>query len=141
MKKFITALVVAAFCTGAGLCCAAEEIPSMVGTWQIVSEGGVLAKNGVIAPTTHHSGDFSNLTAEYTVTKQKGRVFHGVFTGPKGSKPIIGVIGMDNQTLFSSDQDGFAEGKFVSKDKIHIVYRHSNSYDFVVAVGSWTRKK
>jgi hypothetical protein len=93
-----------------------------VGTWLVQSEGGVINKNGVAESKTHHSGDFSKINAEYVVTKQQGRVFHGTFTSPKSSKAFIGVIGMDNKSTFSSDEDGFAEGKIVNKNKLEFVF-------------------
>ena len=141
MKKFIVGIVVLAFFAGASLCFAESVIPDMVGVWSIKAEGGVIAKNGVAGPKTHHSGDFSNITAELTVTKQQGRVFHGSFASKKGSKAFIGVIGMDNKRIFTSDEDGFSEGQFVSKNEINCIYRHSTPADSVVAVSVWTRRK
>ena len=141
MKKMMLVVVVLAFWMGTGLCFAETGIPNLVGTWAIEAEGGVITRNEVVGPKTHHSGDFSKITAELVVTKQQGRVFHGTFGSKKGSKALVGVIGMDNKTIFSSDEDGFAEGKIVNKNKINCIYRHSTAHDSVVAVSVWTRKK
>lgn len=141
MKKLMTGIAVLAFWVGTGLSFAETGIPNLVGTWAIEAEGGVITRNGTVGPKTHHSGDFSKITAELVVSKQQGRVFHGSFASKKGSKAFIGVIGMDNKTIFSSDEDGFSEGKFVNKNKIHCIYRHSTANDSVVAVSVWTRKK
>jgi len=141
MKKFIVGIVVLAFFAGASLCVAEPVIPDMIGTWSIKAEGGVITKKGAVDSKSHHSGDFSNITAELIVTKQQGRVFHGSFTTKKGSEAFVGVIGMDNKSIFSSDEDGFAEGRIISKNKVHAVYRHSTPADSVVAVSVWTRKK
>lgn len=142
MKKLIVGIVVLAFLAGTGLCFAEAGIPDLVGTWSIKSEGAVIAKkDSEPGAKTHHSGDFSSISAEVVVTKQKGRVFHGTFTTSKGSEALIGVIGMDNKSIFTSDEDGFSEGKIVGKNKITCVYRHSTSADSVIAVATWTRKK
>jgi hypothetical protein len=141
MKKFIVGIVVFAFFAGASLCVAEPVIPDMMGTWMIKAEGGVIVNDSAAESKSHHSGDFSNITAEFVVTKQQGRVFHGNFTSKKGSKTIIGVIGMDNKSIFCSDADGFAEGRIVSKNKVHVIYRHSTPADSVVAAAVWTRKK
>ncbi len=141
MKKFIFGIVVLAFFAGASLCVAEPVIPDMIGTWMIKAEGGVIAKKGVEDSKSHHSGDFSNIAAEFVVTKQQGRVFHGIFKSKKGSEALVGVIGMDNKSIFCADEDGFVEGRIISKNKVHGIYRHSTPTDSVVAVTVWTRKK
>lgn len=141
MKKLIVGIVVLAFWVGAGLCFAEAGIPNMLGTWSAKGEGGVITRNGAAGAKTHHSGEFSTLSGELVVTKQKGRVLHGTFTTQKASEAFIAVIGMDNKSLFYADEDGFLEGKFINKDKINVVYRHVTAIDTVVGVGTFTRKK
>jgi len=141
MKKLIVGIVVLVFGASAGLCFAETGIPNMVGTWSVKAEGGVIPRDGAAGAKTHHSGDFSNISGELVVTKQKGRVLHGAFSTPKASEAFIAVIGMDNKGLFLADEDGFLEGKFINKDKISVVYRHVTAADTVVGVGTWTRKK
>ena len=140
MKKFIVGIVVLSFCVGASLCFAEEGIPNMVGTWTTKTEGGAVSKKGEGAKS-HHSGDFTALTAEVVVTKQQGRVFHGTFTSKKATEAFVGVISMDNESVYSADEDGFFEGKIVSTNKVNLLYRHTTPADTVVAVGTWTRKK
>jgi hypothetical protein len=125
---------------GTGLCLADSGIPNLVGTWTVKTEGGVLSKGGDPGAKTHHSGDFSTLTAEAVVTKQQGRVLHGTFKSPKATENFIAVIGMDNKSFYYADEDGFLEGK-ISKDKLDVVYRHVTPTDTVVGVGTWTRRK
>jgi hypothetical protein len=141
MKKLIVGIVVLSFWVGATLCFAEPGIPNMVGSWSVKAEGGVITKNGAANAKTHHSGEFSKLNADVVVTKQQGRVFHGTFTSSKATESFVAVIGLDNKSIFCADEDGFAEGKIVNKDKINFIYRHVTPGDTVVAVGIWTRKK
>lgn len=141
MKKLIVAIVVLSVWVGARMCLAETGIPAMVGIWSVKAEGGVIAKGDAPNSKTHHSGEFSKLNAEVVVTKQQGRVFRGTFTSPKATESFVGVIGMDNKSIFTADEDGFAEGKIVNKNNITIIYRHVTPSDTVVAVGTWTRKK
>jgi hypothetical protein len=141
MKKLIVGIVVLSFWVGASLCSAEQGIPNMVGSWSVKAEGGVITRKGAPNAKTHHSGEFSKLDAEVVVTKQQGRVFHGTFISPKASESFVAVIGMDNKSIFSADEDGFAEGRMVNKNKINFIYRHVTPGDTVVAAGIWTRKK
>lgn len=141
MKKLIVAIVVLSVWGGASMCLAETGIPDMVGMWLVKTEGGVIGKSGIPSAKTHHSGDFSTLNAEISVTRQQGRVFRGTLASPKAREDFVGVIGMDNRSIFIADEDGFAEGKIISKNKITVIYRHVTPSDTVVAVGTWTRKK
>jgi hypothetical protein len=116
-------------------------IPNLVGTWTVKTEGGVLLKGSASGPKTHHSGEYSTLTAEMVVTKQQGRVVYGTFTSPKATERFIAVIGMDNKTLYYADEDGFTDCKIVNKDRMDVVYRHVTALDTVIGVGTFTRKK
>jgi hypothetical protein len=140
MKKLIVGIIVLSFWVGATLCFAETGIPNLVGTWSVKAEGGVITKKGA-ADKTHHSGDFSSISGEAVVTKQKGRVLHGTFTSPKASESFIAVIGMDNKSFYYADEDGALEGKIINKNMIHVAYRHVTPADTVVGVGTWTRKK
>lgn len=84
---------------GAGVCFADSEIPNLVGTWTVKGEGGVSARAGGPSPTTHYSGEFSTLTAEAVVTKQQGRVIHGIFTSQKSRENFVAVVGPDNNSF------------------------------------------
>jgi len=129
------------FLLGSGFCFADSGIPNLVGTWIVEEEGAVLVKGEASGARTHHSGDFSTLTAEAVVTKQKGRVLHGVFKSPRSTETFIAAIGMDNKSFYFVDQDGFLEGEIVNDDRINVVYRHVTAADTVIGVGSWARKR
>ena len=58
---------------------AAPGIPSLIGFWTVEGKGAVLCKVEASRCKTHHHGDFSDLSAVAQITKQQGRVFHGVF--------------------------------------------------------------
>lgn len=141
IKKSVVLIAVSAFLSGASLCFAESAIPDMVGTWSVKAEGGVLLKGSASGAKTHHSGEFSTLTAEAVVTKQQGRVIHGIFKSPKAAENFIAVIGPDNKSFYFADEDGFIEGTFVSNDKLEIIYRHVTAVDTVIGAGTWTRKK
>ncbi len=141
MKRVAVAIIVLVFLSGAGICYAGSAIPNMVGTWSVKSEGGVLLKGSASGSKTHHTGEFSSLSAEAVVTKQQGRVLHGIFKSPKVTENFIAVIGQDNKSFHYADADGFIDGKIVGKDKVEVIYRHVTDSDTVIAVGTWTRKK
>jgi hypothetical protein len=142
MKKsvcIVSLLIAALFCVS--VCLADSDIPNLVGTWTLKSEGGVLLKGKESGPKTLHTGPFSTLDAEAVITKQQGRIIHGSVKSPKATKNFIGAIGHDNKTIYYADEDGFLEGKLIDKDTMEIIYRHVTPADAVVAVGLWTRKK
>lgn len=118
-----------------------STIPNLVGVWTVKAEGGVILRGAEQGPGTHHKGEFSALDAEVVVTKQQGRVLHGMFKSAKSSEKFIAVIGHDNETFYYADQDGFLDGIIEDKDTIQVIYRHVTGNDIVAAVGIWTRKK
>ena len=100
MKKSIcvvSLLIAILFCVS--VCLAASDIPNLVGTWAVKSEGGVLLKGKEPGPKTLHTGAFSTLNAEAVVTKQQGRIMHGTIKSPKATKNFIAAIGHDNKSL------------------------------------------
>ena len=115
-------------------------IPNLIGTWNVNAQGGVIQKSGAPGEWTHHSGQYSILTAKAVVTDQKDRVLHGKFTAPQGKEEsFIAVIGIDNKSFYYADQDGTNDGQIVSNGLINMVYRQVTANDTVVAVGTWTR--
>jgi hypothetical protein len=141
MTQTVVVIAVLGFLMGAGTCFAEPAIPNLVGTWTVKAEGGVLVKSGASGSKTHHSGEFSSLTAEAVVTKQQGRVLHGVFKSQKAAENFIAVIALDNKHFYYADEDGTIDGNIVNKDKMELIYRHVTPSDTVVGVGTWTRKK
>lgn len=140
MKK-TGSITLLAVLLGVGICVAESGIPNLTGTWLVKAEGGVISKGSSPGAKTHHSGEFSSLAAEVTVTKQQGRVLHGTFKSLKATECFVAVIGNDNKSFYYADEDGLTDGKIVNKDRLEVVYRHVSSADTVVAVGTWTRKK
>ena len=140
MKKIVISFTVMAFLLGTAICFADSSIPNLVGKWTVQSEGGVILKGAAHGEKTHHRGEFSTLKAEWIVTKQQGRVLHGIFKSPRATEKFVAVIALDNKSLYQADEDGFLEGQ-ISNDTINIIYRHSTAADTVVAVGTMTRKK
>ncbi|MCX5817809.1 MAG: hypothetical protein NTX75_16470 [Proteobacteria bacterium] len=141
IKKTVVSVTVLVLLLGSGICFADSNIPNLVGAWTVKAEGAVLVKGGAPGPKTHHSGEFSVLTAEAIVTKQQGRVLRGTFKSPRATEDFIAIIGTDNKSFYYADEDGFMEGKIINKDRIDMIYRHVSPSDTVVAVGTWTRKK
>jgi hypothetical protein len=141
MKKTVIIFTLLAFLLITAICFAESGIPNLVGKWTVQAKGGVLLKAGAHGAKTHHRGEFSTLTAEAVVTKQQGRVLHGIFKSPRATEKFVAVIAEDNKSFYYADEDGFMEGQISNKDTIKLIYRHSTSTDTVVAVGSWTRKK
>ncbi len=141
VKRFIIGIALLTCVFAAGICSADSDIPNLVGTWTVKNEGAVIFKDKAPGAKTHFSGEFSAIAAEVIVTKQQGRVFHGTFTSPKTTEKFVGVIGMDNKSIYLADEDGFIDGKIVTKDRVDSVYRHVTSTDTAIGVGTWTRKK
>lgn len=139
-KKVAIGIALFTFLFTASVCLADSTIPNLVGAWTVRTEGGVLLRGGAYSWKTHHSGEFSTLIAEAVVTKQQGRVFHGVFTSLKATEKFIGVIGLDNKSFYYADEDGTVDGKIIGNNKIEVVYRHVTATDTVVGVGTWIRK-
>jgi hypothetical protein len=142
MKKsfcVVSMLIATLLCVS--VCTADSDIPNLVGTWVVKSEGGLLQKGKEIGPNTHRTQDSSTMNAEAVMTKQEGRIIHGYFKSPRRTENFIAGIGMDNKTIYYADDDGFLEGKIIDKDTIETVYRHVTAFNIVVSFGLWTRKK
>ena len=90
---------------------AAPGIPNLIGTWTVAGKGAVLCKVEASRCKTHHHGDFSDLNAVAQITKQQGRVFHGVFKSKHATERFVGTLGHDNATLYIVDEDGFTDGE------------------------------
>ena len=140
MKKIIGVLLLV-FLLGTGVCFAESEIPNLVGTWTVQSEGAFLSKGGEPGTWTHFREGNSSIAAEFIVTKQQGRVFYGTFTSKQNTETVIGVIGWDNKSFYSVDQDGFTDGTIVNSNRINCIYRHVGDKDSVVAAAILTRKQ
>lgn len=119
------------------------SIPNLTGTWNTTSEGSVMFKSGTVpGQWTHHKDVYSTVTGQMLFTKQQGRVVYGTFTASRGpDENFIGVINMDNKSVYFADQDGFYECQIVNNDQMNMVYRQVTANDTVVAVGTWTRVK
>jgi hypothetical protein len=124
-----------------GVCFAEAEIPNLVGTWTVQSEGAYLSKGSETGTWTHYREGANTLAAELVVTKQQGRVFYGTFTSKHVTEAVAGVIGWDNKSFYLVDQDGFTDGTIVNNNKMTCVYRHVGEKDSIVAAGLLTRKK
>ena len=124
-----------------GTCAAGSDIPNLVGTWTVQSEGGVLALPGGPRANIHHQGEFSTFTGEAVVTKQEGRIVHGVISSPRAKERFIGAISMDNKHFYVADEDGTLEGEIVDNDKLYTAYHHVTPTDTVIGIGIWTRKQ
>jgi hypothetical protein len=141
MKKMVISFTLLAFILGTAICIAESGIPNLVGKWTVQAEGGVLLNDAVYGAKTHHRSEFSTLKAEAVVTKQQGRVLHGIFKSPRAAEKFIAVIAEDNKSFYYADEDGFMEGNIVNKDTMNVIYRHVTANDTVIGVGTWTRKK
>ena len=141
MKKMTISVVVLAVLFTMGICFADSDIPNLVGTWTTDVQGGVILKGAKHGAKTHHRGDFSSLKGAWIVTRQEGRVLHGIFKSPRATEKFVAVIAMDNKSLYQADEDGFIEGQIINNDQINVIYRHSSARDTVVAVGTCIRKK
>jgi len=144
----IAALLITTGCTSAGTPAAQPvppapaSVPDLQGTWNVVSDGTVMAKSDIGSGWAHHTTAFTGSQATWVVSKQDGRVIYGTFTPPVG-KPenFIGVISMDNAAVRTADMDGFEDLQIISTNKMTGVYRQITANETHVAVGTWTRVK
>ena len=141
MKRTALMIAILFILVMTGICFAESTVPNLVGTWIVNAEGGVLVKGSSPTSKTHHSGEFSTLTAEAVITKQQGRLLHGTFKSQKAAEGFIAVIGLDNKSFYYADEDGTMEGRIINKNKMEVIYRHVTPSDTVVGIGTWTRKK
>jgi hypothetical protein len=141
MKKITLVGSVFLIILSTSFCWAGPEIPSLVGVWNVKSEGGVLLRGDKLGKTTHWEQKQTSLSAEANVSKQDGRVIYGTFKSSRANEQFIAVIGHDNKSLYFVDEDGYLDGKIINPDTIEIIYRHVTPTDSVAAVGVWTRKK
>jgi hypothetical protein len=141
VKKMFLGVMLLVLLLSTGICLAEPDIPNLVGTWAVQSEGAYLSKGGEPGTWSHYREGANTLTAELVVTKQQGRVFYGTFTSKLATENLAGVIGWDNKTFYLVDQDGFTDGNIVSNNKMTCIYRHVGDKDSVVAAGIMTRKQ
>ena len=90
MKKFVCVVslpTATLFCVS--VCMADSDIPNLVGTWTVKSEGGLLLKGKEPGPKTNYTDAFGTLNAEAVITKQQGRIIHGSFKLSKGLLRIL----------------------------------------------------
>jgi len=119
-----------------------STLPNLTGIWSVESVGSFMPKSSMPGEWTHRKDYYSHLTAQAVITEQQGRVLHGMFMAPLGkNESFIAVIGMDNNSLYLADQDGFNDLKIVNNDLMTMIYRHATANDTVVAAGTWTRIK
>ena len=118
----------------------APPVPNLVGRWTVTGQGAVLCKVEASRCKTHHHGDFSDLEATVEITRQQGRLMHGVFRSKYASEKFVATIGYDNRSFYLVDEDGFAEGRILDGRRLQVVYRHSTDLDAVVDLSTWTRR-
>ena len=118
-----------------------SPIPNLVGTWKLEAQGATLLRGTTFSNKSHHTGEFTTLTAEATIQKQEGRRVLGVFKSPRYTEKFVWVIGVDGKSLAGVDEDGFIDGKIVTSNRIDVFYRHVNANESVVAAGTYTRQK
>lgn len=100
-----------------GIC--AAEIPDLLGNWTGTWNGYLVKEN---------SGSMDNGSINYTFTEQDGRIFAGNISGKLGNgtevdKGFVGIIGLDNQTLYIAESDeGYTQGTIISNDEIEMIY-------------------
>lgn len=115
-------------------------VPNLLGRWSVKGKGAELCKVEASRCKTHHHGEFSDIEATAEITKQQGRLVHGIFRSRYASEKFVATVGYDNKSFFLVDEDGFAEGRIINLNQIQVVYRHTNDLDAVVDLTTWTRR-
>ena len=115
-------------------------IPNLLGQWSVAGQGAVLCKVQASRCKTHHHGDYGDLKATVKITKQQGRLVHGVYMSKYASENCVAAIGYDNKSFYLVDEDGFADGRLLDAGRMQVVYRHVSSLDSVIDISTWLRR-
>ena len=110
---------------------AADDVPSLVGTW--------VGENRTVSDKKGYK-IWGEKTVE--ITEQQDRRFRGHFTYPAGTKKFFGVIYPDNTsfTWVSSDSKGYNHGRILGPDRIAACYVESGE-DATAGCAELTRRK
>lgn len=142
MKKLALIICVTTALMGASIAMPDSDIPNLVGTWILESQGGVVLKGKEPRKETHLEAPYhATFKGEMVIKEQKGRVLYGTFSSPRLTENVIAVLSPDNKTFHYADSDGYLDGKLVDRDTIEYVYRHVSSTDTAAASGVAKRKK
>ena len=117
-----------------------SPIPNLIGIWKVNTEGATVLHGENYSTKSHHTNQFTTLTAEAVIHKQEGRRVIGVFKSPRYSEKFAGVISVDGKSFAYVDEDGSLDGKIINNNLIEVVYRHISPTESVVASGTYTRK-
>ncbi len=103
-------------CTGVAL---AQEVPSMVGTWDGQNYGINVDGSQVNPSSSWKKPELSSRTIRLEITKQKDRRFWGeIFANGKSEGPFIGVLSMDGKIVSMVCPNAIATGIFTGIGKI-----------------------
>jgi|SaaInl7_200m_RNA_FD_contig_21_1557916_length_969_multi_13_in_0_out_0_2 hypothetical protein len=69
-----------------------------------------------------HSGKMLAIKFNLTVDYQEKRVFAGTIASAKHKESVTGVIALDNETLYLTDQDSTFFGKVLGSDRIELIW-------------------
>ncbi len=120
----------------------AGEAPDLTGTWTGKSVG---IKHGKTDAKAHKDeadlGKVSSLDMTLTIKSQDGRVFTGTHGSPKFSERILGVVSVDNKSLYLVDEDNHYFGKILGPDKLEMVYMEVDHPTQGVAHAIYTKQK
>ncbi len=141
MKRVLGLLVAVSLLSAGSILAAGPDIPNLVGTWSVKSEGAMVLKGDKAGAKTHRTPGVSTLEADFVVTKQDGRVLSGFIKSKKATEDFLAVVGHDNKSLYFVDTDGYLDGRIVDADTIETVYRHTTDKEVIIAIGSLKRKK
>jgi hypothetical protein len=113
------------FATFASVASAADNpLPDLRGTWKGDSESIVLgAGNPHHRPTQANEPELRSVAFTMTVDKQDGRRFSGMFSSPRGTSRIIGVISRSG-TILVVDELGYSQGTILGSNRLELCYQH-----------------
>lgn len=141
-KSFLGVFVIIAFLIP-GPALAAGDVPDLKGTWVCKPIGGM--KYGKGDPKVHMKDE--DLGKPYlmkftmTIDTQKGRLISGTRTSAANKEKVIGVISLDNKSVYMVDQDGYLVCKLIDPDKMEMIYMQATYPVQVVGQGVYTRKR
>ncbi len=140
LQSIPTTLALTGLLMGAGNSLAGNDIPNLVGTWQVRSEAAEIMMGTQPTAKSIASGDYQQLAFEITFTEQRGRLLHGFSKSATVTEKMVCAINFDNEGLHCTDEDGVRDAKIVANDKIVFHYHHVTPEESVVAVGVMTRQ-
>jgi len=119
---------------------AQTPVPDLRGTWKGDSQSIVADTGNPHHPGSPQSGPRLNSTPfTLTIDKQDGRRFSGMFSSPRSTESLIGVL-TQNGTVLAVDSDGYTFGTVLAPNRLEMCYLQISSSGRVASCTELTKQ-